>query len=52
MTNTIAQMEKELTMRQAAAAHLGGIPKQQNQTAIDRLYDDLCNAHIAKFEAA
>lgn len=48
----IAEMEKELTMRQAAAPNLRGIPKQQNANAIERLYDALANAHIELFEAA
>ena len=53
MTSTkIAEMEKELVMRQSAAARLTGIPKQQNANAIERLYDALANAHIELFEAA
>lgn len=45
-------MEKELTVREAAAGHLTGIPKIQNQTAIDRLYDKLCHANLALIEAS
>lgn len=47
----IKEMEKELTVREAAAGHLTGIPKLQNQTAIDRLYDRLCHANLALIEA-
>ena len=48
----IKEMEKELTVREAAAGHLTGIPKIQNQTAIDRLYDNLCHANLALIEAS
>lgn len=48
----IKAMEKELTVREAAASHLAGIPKIQNQTAIDRLYDRLCHANLALIEAS
>lgn len=51
-TTQIAAMEKELVVREAAAAHLSGIPKQQNANSIARLYDALCAAHIEMYEAA
>jgi len=48
----IAEMQKELVMREAAALRIvGAIPRQQNATAINRLYDALCNANIQLFEA-
>ena len=49
----IAEMQKELAMREAAASRIvGAIPRQQNATAISRLYDALCTANIELFEAA
>lgn len=52
LNRSIEAMEKELTVRETAAAHLSGIPKIQNQTAIDILYDRLCNANLKAFENA
>ena len=48
----IAAKEKELNVRLAAANHLGGIPKVQNQTRIDYLYDELCDLNLLALEAA
>jgi hypothetical protein len=42
---------KELTMRERVAAHLRGIPAQQNTTQIARLYDELVAVNIALLEA-
>ncbi len=50
--NTIETLTKELAIRQIAAQHLKGIPKQQNACDIERLYDRLCSLHIAAFEVA
>lgn len=49
--DNIQAAEKELAMRQAATQHLTGIPAQQNQTAIARLYDRLVDLHIRRYEA-
>jgi hypothetical protein len=52
MTNAtqIATLTKELQMREAAAAHLRGIPARQNASAIASLYDRLNALHIARLE--
>ncbi|MDB5962461.1 MAG: hypothetical protein JWP59_3755 [Massilia sp.] len=47
----IRTMEKELVTREAAAPNLSGIPWIQNQTAINKLCDDLCDAHLEEHEA-
>lgn len=47
----IQEAEKELAMREAAARHLTGIPKLQNETAMERLCDRLTNLHIERIEA-
>lgn len=41
---------QELSMREAAAGHLNGIPARQNLNAISRLYDRLTSLNIAKIE--
>jgi hypothetical protein len=48
---TIAEMTKELQMRESAAKHLKGVQKSQNENTIHKLYDRLANAHLAMFEA-
>lgn len=48
----IIEAEKELDVRIIAGSHLRGIPRIQNQTAIDRLYDALNALHIQRLEAA
>ena len=48
---TIAEMTKELEIRESAAKHLKGVQKSQNENTIHKLYDRLANAHIAMFEA-
>ena len=48
----IAEMQKELVMREALALRIvGAIPRQQNATAISYLYDALCDANIQLFES-
>ncbi len=51
ITNVIAAAEKELVMREAAAKHLTGIPKRQNETEMERLCDRLTALHIERIEA-
>lgn len=46
----IAAAEKELVMREAAAAHLKGIPARQNANAIEALCDKLTDLHIRRIE--
>ncbi len=46
MDAKIAAAYKELATREAAAAHLRGIPALQNATRIDQLYDLLCDLNI------
>lgn len=50
LTTAIATAEKELTIREAAAAHLSGIPARQNASAIERLCDTLTDLHIRRLE--
>lgn len=52
ITNVIAVAEKELVMREAAAKHLTGIPKRQNEAAMEHLCDRLTALHIERLEAA
>lgn len=47
----IAALETELTHRERALRHLGGIPRKQNETAIARLYDVLTDLNIQRLEA-
>ena len=51
LRNKIEGMEKELITREAAAPNLSGIPWIQNQTAINKLCDELCAANLEAFEA-
>jgi len=46
----IVVAEMELVVREAAAAHLAGIPAIQNATAIAQLYDRLNHLHLARIE--
>jgi hypothetical protein len=46
----IAAAEKELVMRERAAAHLSGIPARQNTSSINYLYDRLTDLHIRRVE--
>lgn len=41
---------EELVMRETASRNLRGIPAQQNQTRIERLYDELNHLHIQILE--
>lgn len=50
ISHAIAAAYKELRMREAAAAHLSGIPAKQNANMIDQLYDKLNGLHIAAIE--
>jgi hypothetical protein len=51
ITAQIAVAYRELVMRERANAHLGGIPRRQNESAISGLYDTLNHLHIARIEA-
>lgn len=47
----IAILTRELQIRETAAPHVTrGIPQQQNQTAINELYDDLNRLHVARLD--
>lgn len=46
----IEEATHELNVREAAAAHLQGIPARQNAAAIARLYDRLNHLHIERIE--
>lgn len=52
VAQAIASAERELVVREQAAGHLRGIPKQQNATTIARLYDRLNALHLQRIEAA
>ena len=50
INDLIAAAEQELAVRRRAAMSLKGIPAQQNQTAIARLYDRLVALNIDRYE--
>jgi hypothetical protein len=51
ITARIAAAEKELVVRERAAAHLKSMQAILNRSAIERLYDQLTALHIERLEA-
>lgn len=51
LIDRIASAEKELSVRESAAKHLSGIPRQQNEVAMERLCDTLTDLNIQRHEA-